>query len=592
MTISEKLTALRGIMDRESLDAYIVSGTDPHNSEYLPAAWQQREWISGFTGSYGTVVVLKDQAGLWTDSRYFIQAENQLKGTGIVMHKLRVPEAVDYPDWLAANLPEESRVGVDAFCTSVNDMKNLKEKLEPKGIKVLEKNDLLGDIWLDRPALSENPVFLVAPEITGKSTADKINMVRGLLSGKNADYFIFSALDEIAWLFNIRCNDVEYNPVALSYAIIGQEKAYLFIKRTKITKDIGVKLADEGVEIRDYHHLFLFLDKLDRNTHFCLDTNTLNYAIYNKIASLFSFEDITSPIILAKAIKNSAEIAGFRKACIKDSVAMTKFFYWLESNISNHPTETEVSEQLTAFRRQNEGYVSNSFENISAYGKNAALPHYSAIPGADARLETKGLFLVDSGAQYTHGTTDITRTVPLGELTPLEKEDYTIVLKGMIALSGCIFPKGTRGCNIDVVARYPMWQTCRNFGHGTGHGIGFFLNVHEGPQSIRQELKDQVIVPGMVTSDEPGIYREGSHGIRHENMILCVPVVNNEFGEWYGFETLTLCYFDTSAILPELLNIEEKTWLNKYHQMVYEKTAPFLSLEEAKWLAQKTQPIL
>lgn len=591
MTISDKLTALREIMERESLDAYIVSGTDPHNSEYLPTAWKQREWISGFTGSYGTVVVLKDDAGLWTDTRYFIQAEKQLNGTGIQLHKLRVAEAVDYPEWLSGTLAPESRVGIDSFCTSVCDMNNLKEKLEAKGIKVVERPDLLGDIWMDRPALPENPIFLVPTEITGMPSEEKIQMIRQVLTGKQADYFVFSALDEIAWLYNIRCHDIEYNPVAISYAIVGKDKAYLFIKRPKVSKAVMDALQQEGIEIWDYHHLFLFLDEVEKKSRFCVDTNTLNFAVYNKLTSLFPVEEVASPVILAKSIKTPKEIEGFRLACLKDSVAMTKFFYWLENNIGNHLSETLVSDQLTAFRAKNEGYVSNSFGNISAYGLNAALPHYSAIPGKDSILEPQGLYLVDSGAQYIHGTTDITRTVALDQLSHQEKEDYTIVLKGMIALGCSVFPKGTKGCNLDAIARYPMWQTCRNFGHGTGHGIGFFLNVHEGPQSIRQELKDQPILPGMVTSNEPGIYREGSHGIRHENMILCVPFTTNEFGEWYKFETLTLCYFDTTALLTELLNEEEKNWLNEYHQVVYEKTSPFLTPEESKWLKEKTKPI-
>lgn len=591
MTIGEKLTALREIMDRENLDAYIISGTDPHNSEYLPAAWKQREWISGFTGSFGTIVVLKDDAGLWTDTRYFIQAEKQLSGTGIKMHKLRVPEATDYPEWLVNILKPGSRVGVDSFCTSVSDMKNLKEKLEPNELKVVCVTDLLGDIWMDRPALPETPVFIVPAETTGMSTEEKIKMVRGLLADKKADYFLFSALDEIAWLYNIRCSDIEYNPVAISYAIVGKKEAYLFIKRPKLSKAISGKLQEEGIEIRDYHHLFLFLDEIDKQSCFCVDTHSLNYAVFHKTSSLFTVQEMISPVISARSVKTPVEIEGFRQACIKDGVAMTKFFYWLENNICNHLTETMVSDQLTAFRAQNAGYVSDSFENISAYGENAALPHYSAVPGADALLEKKGLYLVDSGGQYVHGTTDITRTIALGELSRLEKEDYTIVLKGMIALGRSIFPEGTRGCNLDALARQPMWQTCRNFGHGTGHGIGFFLNVHEGPQSIRQELKDQMLMPGMVTSDEPGIYREGLHGIRHENMILCIPVAKNEFGEWYGFETLTLCYFDTSALIVELLNEEEKTWLNEYHATVYKKTAPFLTPEEAGWLAGKTKPV-
>ncbi len=592
MTIVEKLSQLRNRMKREHLDAYIVSGTDPHNSEYLPAAWKQREWISGFTGSFGTVVVTKEEAGLWTDTRYFIQAEQQLKGTGIQLHKLRIPGAVDYPEWLASTLPAGSTVGLDSFCISVAEMQHLKQLLEKTGSRIIEPPDLLGDIWHDRPALPDTPLYIIPKETTGQSVAEKIDMVRRILNDRQADYFIFSALDEIAWLYNVRSHDIAFNPVAISYAIVGKEKAWLFVKRTKVSKETREQLLQEGVEIQDYHHISLFLGELDnQNVCFCLDASTLNYAIYNKIASRFKTQNTTSPIIQAKAIKSETEIAGFRQACIKDGVAMTKFFYWLEENLNKSLTECAVSEQLTAFRSANEGYVSDSFENISAYGANAALPHYAAIPGKDALLQAKGLYLVDSGGQYTHGTTDITRTVPLGALTKQEKEDYTIVLKGMIALSRAIFPEGTRGCNIDVIARQPMWQTYRNFGHGTGHGIGFFLNVHEGPQSIRQDLKDQALLPGMVTSNEPGIYREGSHGIRHENMILCIPVAENEFGKWYGFETLTLCYFDTSALCRDLLEKDEIEWLNHYHRMVYEKLSPYLNEQEAAWLSKKTQPI-
>ena len=592
MTIVEKLSQLRNRMEREHLDAYIVSGTDPHNSEYLPAAWKQREWISGFTGSFGTVVVTKEEAGLWTDTRYFIQAEQQLKDTGIQLHKLRIPGAVDYPEWLASTLPTGSAVGLDSFCISVAEMQHLKQLLEKTGSRIIELPDLLGDIWHDRPALPDTPLYIIPKETTGQSVAEKIDMVRRILNDRQADYFIFSALDEIAWLYNVRSHDIIFNPVAISYAIVGKEKAWLFVKRTKVSKETREQLLQEGVEIQDYHHISLFLGKLDnQNICFCLDASTLNYAIYNKIASRFKTQNTTSPIIQAKAIKNETEIAGFRQACIKDGVAMTKFFYWLEENLNKSLTECAVSEQLTAFRSANEGYVSDSFENISAYGANAALPHYAAIPGKDALLQAKGLYLVDSGGQYTHGTTDITRTVPLGALTKQEKEDYTIVLKGMIALSRAIFPEGTRGCNIDGIARQPMWQTYRNFGHGTGHGIGFFLNVHEGPQSIRQDLKDQALLPGMVTSNEPGIYREGSHGIRHENMILCIPVAENEFGKWYGFETLTLCYFDTTALCRDLLDKDEIEWLNHYHRMVYEKLSPYLNEQEAAWLSKKTQPI-
>ncbi len=591
MTIKEKLATLRKLMEREGLDAYIISGTDPHNNEYLPAAWQQREWISGFTGSFGTVVVLKEDAGLWTDTRYFIQAEKQLQDTGIRLHKLRIADAIDYPEWLASVLPADSRVGADSFCTSVNEWKHLQAILEEKNIKLVDNSCLIGEIWLDRPALPEGKIFSVSPEITGTSISEKIGMIQNILKDRKADYFLFSALDEIAWLYNIRGNDIAYNPVAISYAIVEREKSHLFIKPSKVGKETALQLGQANIEIHDYHHLFLFLEQLEKGKHFCIDSTSLNYAVFHRLTSLFVLEEVSSPVILAKALKTEKEIEGFRKACLKDSVAMTKFFYWLYRNIDNQLTETEVSRRLTAFRSQNEGYVSDSFKNISAYGKNAALPHYSATPGQDAILEPRGLYLVDSGAQYTHGTTDITRTIPLGDLTRQEKEDYTLVLKGMIALSQCIFPKGTCGCNLDVLARQPLWQACRNFGHGTGHGIGFFLNVHEGPQAIRQDLKKQPICPGMVTSDEPGLYREGAHGIRHENMILCVPVTQNEFGEWYGFETLTLCYFDTSALVPELLNEEEKRWLNDYHKKVYQETIPYLTQQEADWLAEKTKPI-
>ena len=534
---------------------------------------------------------MKDSAGLWTDTRYFIQAEEQLSGSGIELHKLRIPGAVNYPEWLAGHLPAESRVGLDSYCIPVNEMKHLKAKLEEKNIKVIEESDLIGDIWLDRPALPEGKLIQVSSEITGRSAQEKMESIRDLLREKKADYFLLSALDEIAWLYNIRCNDIEYNPVAISYAIVSQEKAYLFIKRSKVSPETKTTLEREGIEIHDYHHLSLFLETIKEDARFCLDPDTLNYAVYHRISTSFSVEEITSPVILAKSVKTDKEIEGFRLACLKDGVAMTKFFYWLENNIGNSITETEASKKLTSFRAQNEGYVSDSFENISAYGKNAALPHYSAIPGQDSLLEPHGLYLVDSGGQYTHGTTDITRTIPLGELTAQEREDYTLVLKGMIALSQSIFPKGTRGCNLDAIARQPLWQNLRNFGHGTGHGIGFFLNVHEGPQSIRQDLNNQPLLPGMVTSDEPGLYREGRHGIRHENIILCKRLAENEFGEWYDFETLTLCYFDTSALSTELMNQNEKTWLNRYHEKVYEKISPLLDEKEKEWLKVKTLPI-
>ncbi len=592
MTIQEKISALRKIMEREGLDAYIISGTDPHNSEYLPEAWQQRKWISGFTGSYGTVVITRDEAGLWTDTRYFIQAEKELNGSGIRLHKLRIPEAVDYPDWLAGILPAGSQVGFDSFCMPVCEVRRLKHILSGKQIQLTAKTDLLGEIWLDRPALPLSPVMILDKRYAGKSAKEKIKEIQIFLEGEQADYIIFSSLDEIAWLYNIRSQDIPYNPVCLSYAVIGKADAWLFVNANKLSPDVQKNIQQESIKIRDYHHLFLFLDELAKQSKVVADATTLNYAIFQKLKNRFEVIETASPIVLKKAIKNPIEIEGFRQACVIDGIAMVKFFYWLEQEIVQREiTETEAAEKLSAIRAEHADYVSDSFQVISAYGKNAALPHYSAVPGKDAVLRARGLYLVDSGGQYYYGTTDITRTIPLGELSELEKEDYTLVLKGMIALARCIFPKGTTGANIDILARQPLWNHLRNYGHGTGHGIGHFLCVHEGPQDIRQNWRNQSILPGMVTSDEPGMYREGLHGVRHENMILCKDLCANEFGEWCAFETLTLCYFDTSAILSELLIQEEKEWLNQYHRLVYQKLSPGLSPEEKEWLRMKTKEI-
>lgn len=592
MTIQEKITELRRIMRRENITAYIISGTDPHNSEYLPAPWQQRKWISGFTGSFGTVVVTTDDAGLWTDTRYFIQAEQELAGSGITLHKLRIPGAVDYPQWLAEVLEPGSKVGIDGFCMSVSDVRNLKNTLAPKNITIQEQIDLLGEMWLDRPALPVGKLLRLDLKYVGESASERIARVRQFITAQGGGAMLFSCLDEIAWMYNIRCNDISYNPLAIAYAIVELEKSHLFIKLDKITPEVQKQLEADGIELHDYHHLFLFLDEQDKEKKFLVDTNTCNYAAYNRLVKRFDTKEAESPIPLMKSVKNETELAGFRLACKKDGVALTKFFYWLEKTLAERTiTEIEAAEQLTKFRAENEGYMSDSFDTISAYGKNAALPHYSATPERQSELQPRGLYLVDSGAQYIHGTTDVTRTMPLGDLTRLEKEDYTLVLKGMIDLSMLYFPKGSKGCNIDIVARLPLYMNLRNFGHGTGHGVGYFLNVHEGPQSIRPDLKNQEMLPGMVTSNEPGLYREGSHGIRHENLIVCQLKAENEFGEFYQFETITLCYFDTSALLVELLTKEEIKWLNDYNERVYQEVAPHLTDKEKKWLKGKTSKI-
>ena len=593
MNIPENLRELRRIMDRENIAAYIISGTDPHNSEYLPAPWQQRKWISGFTGSFGTVVVTANDAGLWTDTRYFIQAELELAGSGIKLHKLRIPGAIDYPQWLAEVLEPNTKVGIDGFCMSVSDVRNLKNTLAPKNISIQEQTDLLGEMWLDRPAFPMGKLIRLDTKYAGETAASKIAKVREFIRRNQGNAMLFSCLDEIAWLYNIRCNDISYNPVAISYAIVEESKAHLFIKLDKVSREVAGQLEADGIELHDYHHLFLFLDEQDKDNKYLVDTITCNYAVFNYLAKKFNVREIESPIPLMKSVKNEIELEGFRLACRKDGVALTKFYYWLENKLSTQTiTEIEAAEQLTKFRAEDKEYISDSFGCISAYGKNAALPHYSATPEQQSDIHPKGLYLVDSGAQYMHGTTDITRTMPLGELTSLEKEDYTLVLKGMIDLSMLYFPKGSKGCNIDVVARLPLYMNLRNFGHGTGHGVGHFLNVHEGPQSIRPDLKNQEMLPGMVTSNEPGLYREGSHGIRHENLIVCQPKAINEFGEFYQFETITLCYFDTSALLVELLTKEEISWLNAYNERVYQEVSPYLEEQVKTWLRDKTKAIL
>ena len=593
MNIPEKLIELRRIMNRENIAAYIISGTDPHNSEYLPAPWQQRKWISGFTGSYGTVVVTKNEAGLWTDTRYFIQAEKELAGSGIKLHKLRIPGAVDYPQWLAEVLEPGNKVGIDGFCMSVSEVRNLKNVLGPKNITIQEQIDLLGEMWFDRPALPMKKITRLETKYVGESAGERIGKIREFIRDHHGDAMLFSCLDEIAWLYNIRCNDIAYNPVAISYAIVEKDKAHLFIKLDKISQEIARQLAADGIELHDYHHLFLFLDEQKKENVYFVDTNTCNYAIFNHLAKKFEVREIESPIPLLKAVKNATELEGFRLACRKDGVALSKFYYWLENRLLQQPvTELEAAEQLARFRSRDKEYVSDSFGCISAYGPNAALPHYSATPEQQSEIQPKGLYLVDSGAQYMHGTTDVTRTMPLGELTELEKEDYTLVLKGMIDLSMLYFPKGSKGCNIDIVARLPLYMNLRNFGHGTGHGVGYFLNVHEGPQSIRPDLKNQEILPGMVTSNEPGVYKAGSHGIRTENLLLTVPAGEGMFGNYLKFETITLCPICRKGIIKELLTAEEIEWLNEYHRVVYEKLSPDLDNDEKEWLKEACKPLI
>ena len=592
MTPTENIQALRQLMQAEGWDAIIISGTDPHSSEYLPERWQVRQWVSGFTGSAGTVVVTADQAGLWTDSRYFIQATAQLEGTGIALHKLGMPEVLDYPEWLAANLKERAVVCVDGLCMSLATVRSMQALFASKGITIVSRPDLIDALWSDRPALPDAPAFELGLEYTGRSRSDKLAWLRETIAAKGCGSILLSSLDEIAWLLNVRSNDIAHTPVVIAYLWVSAERATLYTTESKFDATLTAALAADGVELASYAAVMEGARTWPTDTPIYIDGEMLNYALYEEVTRRFGTKVVnaTSPVKLEKALKNETEIQGFREAYRKDGIVQTRFFRWLEGALAagERITEIDAADKLISLRKEMEGYLDESFAPISAYGENAALPHYSATPEQCSVLEPRGLYLLDSGAHYVDGTTDITRTIPLGPLTEDEAFDYTCVLQGMIALSMASFPRGTRGCQLDVLARMPLWKYNRNYGHGTGHGVGHVLCVHEGPQGMRQNLLDQPLLPGMVTSCEPGMYCEGQYGIRHENMLLCYADEVNGFGDWLAFMTLTCTYIDTTPLVEELLTDEEKMFIDCFNTSVYETLVPDLTPEEAAWLKTKT----
>lgn len=593
MTIEERIAALRKIMTREGIDAYIVSGTDPHDDEYLPETWKQRQWISGFTGSFGTIVITQDHAGFWTDTRYFVQYERELGNTEYKLHKLRVPDAVDYPEWLAETMQEGQKLAFDGYCMPTSIIRKLKSLLEPKGVKVVNTVDLLGELWLDRPEMPSAPIMSLDVKYTGSSAAEKLERLRGYMQEKGATYTLLSSLDEIAWLFNLRGGDINFTPVFISYAIVGMGEASIFVKPGKVPAEVAELLAKDNISVKGYHQVTIALDEIDESNIFMIDAGTLNYGIYEKVSSRFKTVECKSPLILWKGIKNPTEIQGFKDACRKDGVALTKFYYWLSKQDVSKLSELDIEKVLGDFRKAQPESMGDGFRYICAYGENAALPHYFATEENYSMLKPEGLLLMDTGGQYLHGTTDITRTVPLGPVSQLQKEDFTLVLKGMIELGRIVFTKGTNGKNLDILARMHMWKYQRNYGHGTGHGVGQFLTVHEGPQDIRLfgDPAEHPMMPGMITSDEPGIYRQGEWGVRHENLNVCLDLGTNEFGEWYCQEPITLCYIEKSCIIPEMLTADEIDWLNAYHKKCYDEITPYLTPEEAEWHKEKTSPI-
>lgn len=589
MTYAEKLAAIRRRMEQEHIDAYLIPSSDPHISEYLPDRYKCIAWASGFTGSAGTLAITQSFAGLWTDSRYFVQAGGQLTDSGYELVKLKVQHAAEYADWLAAELPAGATVAFDGWLMPASSAAAVRKPLLAVGVKVREDVDLLATLWHDRPPLPASPAYLLEEAITGESTVSKLGRLRAEIARNHADAHFISSLDDVAWLLNMRGSDVVCNPVVLSFVLVTNDTATLFVDQAKLSHKERAALRASGVGIADYTQVEGELDKLSGTT-FLVDPRRTCSHIYNLL--LPEVREEINPTTRFKAVKNEVEINHFRETMVKDGVALTRFFKWLEETVGKEPvSELSLTDRLRQFRAGQEGFVGESFDTIAGYRAHGALPHYKATAASNSELQPTGLLLVDSGGQYRTGTTDITRVVSLGEPAAEERVDYTLVLKGMIEGSTAVFPNGTRGYQVDALTRKPLWDELRNYGHGTGHGVGFFLNVHEGPHTLSGAAVDVPLAPGMVTSIEPGLYREGAYGIRIENLVLSVDHADTLFGAFMAFETLTLCYIDTRLIDKSLLDKKHITWLNNYHASVYERLAPYLDVQEQQWLAKKTAAI-
>ena len=605
MNINQRLGALREVMKREHLAAFIFPSTDPHQSEYVAGHWKGREYISGFNGSAGTAVVTMTSAALWTDSRYFLAAEEQLKGTEYQLMKLKVEGTPTIAEWLGQELMgtgpvSPNEVAIDGSCCSANSVKELIADLRKQGGMTLRTNlDPLKMIWTDRPPIPENPVEIYPLEYAGESVCDKIARIRKALREKHADGMLMAALDDIAWTLNLRGSDVHCNPVFVSYLLISSKDVTLYINKAKLSPKVMAYLKSENLKVEDYEQVE---DGLKRYFEYniLLDPDEINYRLYevvrnkgrqNGLPKTEIIED-ESPVKRMKTVKNEREIAGFRSAMLRDGIAMTKFLYWLHTKVAaNSPlTELSVSEKLERFRSEQPLYRGLSFDTIAGYQEHGAIVHYEATPETDMPLKPEGFLLLDSGAQYLDGTTDITRTIPLGPLTDEQKRVYTLVLKGHIQIELCKFPTGASGTQLDILAREALWREGLNYLHGTGHGVGSFLNVHEGPHQIRMEWKPAPLVAGMTVTDEPGIYLAGKFGVRIENTLLVTPYKETEFGQFLQFDSLTLCPIDTSPIIVDMLLPEEISWLNTYHQRVFDTLSPHLTQEESDWLRNACAP--
>lgn len=587
--IRERVALLRTFMQEKEIRAFIVPSTDPHSGEYVPEFWESRKWISGFTGSAGTAVITDETGGLWTDSRYFLQAASQLEDTGIMLFKDRLPETPSIAEWLGSVLSPGDKVGIDGWVNTTAEAENLQKQLQAYGLQLVSTEDPFQRIWKGRPSLPLNPPFILPLSYAGKNCTEKIAEIREQIFLNHADAILLSALDEIAWTLNLRGSDVHCNPVFVSYLFITDTTTTLYILPEKITPEIKQYLNDNQIEVKPYQ-------AIEADLHHYTGkgiqlTPGTNYALY-QAASHNQIIRHESPVLYMKAIKNETEIQGFHHAMIKDGIAMVKFLFWLKNTVKNsQETELSIDRKLYNLRAEQKDFKGISFDTIAGYQAHGAIVHYEATEETNATLHPEGLLLLDSGAQYLDGTTDITRTIVLGPVTKEQKTDFTLVLKGFIELSMAEFPYGTCGTQLDVLARQFMWKFGINYGHGTGHGVGHFLNVHEGPHQFRMNHMPALLLPGMTVTNEPGIYKAGKHGVRTENTMLIVKSKETEFGAFYKFEPLTLCPIDKEAILPEMLSYEEKQWLNNYHSLVYDRLNASLNTDEQAWLKEATSPI-
>ncbi len=595
-TPNERIAALRGLMRSRGIDVYIVCTEDFHGSEYVGEYFKLREYLSGFTGSAGTLVVTAEEAALWTDGRYFLQAAEQLRGSFIALMKQGVEGVPDIAEYLAQKLPEGGCIGFDGRTVGCSRVNTILKKCAAKHPVLSCGEDVGGHVWDNRPALSKQPVWELSEKYSGLSRAEKLKKIREALKKQGADFLAVSALDETAWALNLRGNDVAYNPVFLAYMIVSERDVKLFAEQSIFSPEIKQGLKQDGVTLCAYDEVYSALSALPEDKTLMIDPQSVNWRFMSCVPKNMKRAQCRSPIVLMKACKTEAEQTGERLAHIKDGAAVTKFICWLKRSVSaEHITEISAAQKLLEFRRQQENFLGESFDPIMGYGAHGAIVHYSATPETDAELSPRGLLLSDTGAHYLEGTTDITRTIALGEVTDEEKRAFTLVLAGHLELAAMKFPYGTRGANLDAAARAPLWQHGLDFNHGTGHGVGHVLNVHEAPQRIHWRIRDgaqgAVFEAGMITSDEPGLYVEGKFGIRHENLLLCREAEKTEYGQFLCFETLTLVPFDLDAVDARYLTDRQIELLNAYHKRVYDEIAPLVSADEARWLKQATRPV-